>query len=193
MGVNYPPGGKARFFGGNAEPKPQCCSVLWADHCAILRVIRHNHCLGLGNGSNKFGKHCFKWLDLKVVNTITSANPRNLFAIFTQYLHKRWPRLHASGSGHNTTCFMRSQITCHMRSQYNLPHGSTVYRFEKRIQRERGELVTNLSWNGFEVIFIRGTSHAGTTPSNHSSPQEHKYAAVTSTAKIQIEFGPKRV
>ena len=29
-----------------------------SDHCQILWVIRHNRCLDLGNGSNKFGYHC---------------------------------------------------------------------------------------------------------------------------------------
>jgi len=28
VGVNYPPGGNMRFFGGYAKPKPQCFSVL---------------------------------------------------------------------------------------------------------------------------------------------------------------------
>ena len=31
-----------------------------SDHCELLRVIRHNRCLDLGNGSNKFGNHCSK-------------------------------------------------------------------------------------------------------------------------------------
>ena len=30
LGVNYSPGVICRSSGGNAEPKPQCCSVLWA-------------------------------------------------------------------------------------------------------------------------------------------------------------------
>jgi len=32
---------------------------IMSDHCEVLRVIRHNRCLDLGNGSNKFGNHCF--------------------------------------------------------------------------------------------------------------------------------------
>jgi len=30
LGVNYPPGVKCDSSVGNAEPKPHCCSVLWA-------------------------------------------------------------------------------------------------------------------------------------------------------------------
>jgi len=30
-----------------------------------LRVTRQNRCLDLGNGSNKFGNHCFKWFQWK--------------------------------------------------------------------------------------------------------------------------------
>jgi len=30
------------------------------DHCKILRVIRHNCYLDLGNGSHKFGNHSVK-------------------------------------------------------------------------------------------------------------------------------------
>jgi len=29
-----------------------------SDHCEILRIVRHNRYLDLGNGSNKFGNHC---------------------------------------------------------------------------------------------------------------------------------------
>jgi len=33
------------------------------DHCEILRAIRYNRYLDLGNGSNKFGKHWIRyWL-----------------------------------------------------------------------------------------------------------------------------------
>jgi len=32
-----------------------------SDHCEILWVIRPNRYLELGNGSKKFGNHCFKW------------------------------------------------------------------------------------------------------------------------------------
>jgi len=32
---------------------------IMSDHCGILRVIRHNHYLDLGNGSKKFGNHWF--------------------------------------------------------------------------------------------------------------------------------------
>ena len=30
-----------------------------SEHCELLRVIRHNCYHDLGNGSNKFGYHCF--------------------------------------------------------------------------------------------------------------------------------------
>jgi len=52
------------------EPRPQCCSVLWAitgkdifdRKCEkfLLRVIWHNRYLDLGNGSKTFGNHCNK-------------------------------------------------------------------------------------------------------------------------------------
>jgi len=55
---------------GNAEPKPQCCSVLWVITAEeifdlkyekfLLRVIRQNRNLDLGNGLNKFGNHWCK-------------------------------------------------------------------------------------------------------------------------------------
>ena len=67
LGVNYPPGVICGSSGGNAEPKPHCCSVLWAitgkdifnKECEkfLLRVIRHNRNLDLGNGSKKFGNY----------------------------------------------------------------------------------------------------------------------------------------
>ena len=49
---------------GNAEPKPQRCSVLFFLWHKILKVIRHNRYYDLSNGSNKFGNHCAKrWWD----------------------------------------------------------------------------------------------------------------------------------
>ena len=70
LGVNYPPGAICGSSGGNAEPKPQCCSVLWAitgkeifdmkSEKFLVRVIRHDRYLDLGNVSTKFGNHCFK-------------------------------------------------------------------------------------------------------------------------------------
>ena len=60
LGVNYPLGVICKFCGGNAEPRAQCCSVFFCLGRRILRVIRHNGYLDLGNGSNKFGNHCFR-------------------------------------------------------------------------------------------------------------------------------------
>ena len=57
------------FSGDNDKAKPHSCSVLWAITAKeifdlkcenfVLRVIRHNRYLDLGNGSKKFGNHCF--------------------------------------------------------------------------------------------------------------------------------------
>ena len=67
LGVNYPQGVICDSLGGNAEPKPHCCSVSWAiiakeifdKKCKkiLLRVIRHDRYLNLHNGSKKFGNH----------------------------------------------------------------------------------------------------------------------------------------
>jgi len=57
-------GAMCNSWRGNAEPKPQCCSVLFFLLRKILRVIRHNRCYDLINGSNKFGNHFAKlWWD----------------------------------------------------------------------------------------------------------------------------------
>jgi len=76
LGINSPTGVICGSSGGNMEPKPQCCSVLWAItgkeifdmKCEkfSLRVIRYNRYLDLGNGSNKFGNNwprttLFRW------------------------------------------------------------------------------------------------------------------------------------
>ena len=45
---------------------------IMSDYCEILRVIRHNRYLHLGNGLNKFGNHCFKSIRLFLVRTATS-------------------------------------------------------------------------------------------------------------------------
>jgi len=42
LGVNYHLGVICNSSRGNAEPKPQCCSVLFFLWRKILRVIRHN-------------------------------------------------------------------------------------------------------------------------------------------------------
>ena len=62
-----------RLFEGNAEPKQHCCSVWWAisakeifdNKCKkfLLRVIRHDRYLDLGNGSKKFENHCLSSKD----------------------------------------------------------------------------------------------------------------------------------
>ena len=48
-----------RFFGGQCRTKNTMLSYIMSDNCEILRVIRRNRFLDLGNGSNKFGNHCF--------------------------------------------------------------------------------------------------------------------------------------
>ena len=60
VGINYPLGVICDSSVCNAEPKPQCCSAM-SNHCEILRVIRHNRHLDLGNGLNKFGNQWFTW------------------------------------------------------------------------------------------------------------------------------------
>jgi len=40
------------------------------DHCEILRVIRHNRHLDLGNVSNKYRNHCF----ITIVNKLRRAD-----------------------------------------------------------------------------------------------------------------------
>ena len=60
LGVNFPLGVICKFCGGNAEPRAQCCTVFFCLWRRILRVIRHNGYLDLGNGSKKFGNHCFR-------------------------------------------------------------------------------------------------------------------------------------
>jgi len=67
LGVNYPPGVICDSSRGNAKSKSHCCSVLWAITAIeifnlkckkfLLRVIRRNRYLDLGNGSTKFGNH----------------------------------------------------------------------------------------------------------------------------------------
>jgi len=47
-----------RFFGGTRRTKTTMLFCIMSDHCEILRVIRHNRYLDLGNGWNKFGNHC---------------------------------------------------------------------------------------------------------------------------------------
>jgi len=67
LGVNYPLGVICDSSGVNAKPKPHCCSVLWAITAKeifnlkcekfLLREIRHNRYLDLGNGSDRFWNH----------------------------------------------------------------------------------------------------------------------------------------
>jgi len=62
-----PPGVICDSSMGNAEPKSQCYLVLWVITAKeifdlkyekfLLRTIRQNRYLDLGNGSNKFGNH----------------------------------------------------------------------------------------------------------------------------------------
>jgi len=47
-------------FGGLCGTKATMLFCIMSDHSQILRVIRHNRYLDLGNGSNMFGNHCFK-------------------------------------------------------------------------------------------------------------------------------------
>jgi len=61
LGVNYPLGVICESSGGNAEPKILLFYIV-SDNCEILRVIRCNHYLDLGNGSNKFGNQYLKCL-----------------------------------------------------------------------------------------------------------------------------------
>ena len=64
LGTNYPLGAMCNSSRGKAEPKPQCCSVLFFLWHKILRVIRHNRYYDLSNGSNKFENYCARhWWD----------------------------------------------------------------------------------------------------------------------------------
>jgi len=94
LGVNYPPGVICGSSGGNAEPKPQCCSVLWAitgkdifnRKCEkfSLRVIRHNRYLDLGNGSKKFGNH---WSKMLIFGLSKKRKVVNLYLYYCPNLH----------------------------------------------------------------------------------------------------------
>jgi len=58
LGANYPLGVMCNSSRGNAEPTPQCCSLLFFLWRKILRVIRHNRNYDLSSGSNKFRNRC---------------------------------------------------------------------------------------------------------------------------------------
>ena len=61
LGVNYPSGVACDSSGSNAEPKTMLFFIyIMSDNCEILRVLRCNRYLDLGNGSNKFGNHCVR-------------------------------------------------------------------------------------------------------------------------------------
>ena len=55
LGANYPLWVMCNSSRDNAEPKPQCCSVLLFLWRKILRVIRHNRYYDLSYGSNILG------------------------------------------------------------------------------------------------------------------------------------------
>ena len=54
-----------------------------SDYCKILRVIKHNRSLDLGNGSNKFGNHCFR-ASLYKHTSLLSCNHSQLKEVFRQ-------------------------------------------------------------------------------------------------------------
>jgi len=64
LGTNYPLGAMCNSSRGKAEPKPQCCSVLFFLWHKILKAIRHNRYYDLINSSNKFENYCARhWWD----------------------------------------------------------------------------------------------------------------------------------
>ena len=63
--VNHPitAGGNMRIFKGQCGNKTTVLFCIMSDHCEMLRGVKHNRHLDLGNGSNKFRDHYFKSWD----------------------------------------------------------------------------------------------------------------------------------
>ena len=58
LGVNYPSGITCDSSWGYCSTKNTTLFYIMSDICEILRVIRRNRYLVLGNSSKKFGNHC---------------------------------------------------------------------------------------------------------------------------------------
>jgi len=148
LGVNYPPGAIPDFLGGNAKPKPYCCSVLWTITANNFRpemrkffieVIRHNRYLVLGNGSNNFGNHCPTWFTLNPERLswqhVTQKVLEKNLAIFNFRFHLPADTLHDSNPCLKSPVAFKFQCTknrsplpaSHKRADTRTP--LTAYRF----------------------------------------------------------------